>query len=324
RRRRRLPARPGRGPGPGGPLGQHPAGGRRERRVRRRRVPVPAARGAPGRQGAPGGGAPPGGGTAPAGGPRRPAGVRLRVHQAAHPGVDERGSRAAAGDPAVGGARRARAAHRARRPGDHPAHAGCRPRPRGPGRPVGARPPDRPVRALRATGPADLRRRKLTGPARSPAGDRAAAPARCHRSPDPRPTAPRWVRTGATMMPGAARDSGSGAAAPDPGTSLRPVTPDPRSAGGTNTSGMGASGPGTGPVAGAADTRVVIDVVVEAGLEGAELDQPPPDAERLVADAVALARAGRPDGADLAPPVGRYWRLTGDQEMVGRAPGELA
>src|SRR3712207_9082043 len=54
--------------------------------------------------------------------------------------------------------------------------------------------------------------------------------------------------------------------------------------------------------------------------EDSELDEPLPNAERLVAQAVALA------GADYttAPPVDRFWRFPPQQEPVGYTPeGEV-
>jgi glutamate dehydrogenase len=72
-----------------------------------------------------------------------------------------------------------------------------------------------------------------------------------------------------------------------------------------------------------AATEDVIDVVVGAGLEGTELDQAPPDAQRLIAEATAIA-GNRPAGDDeLAALVVRYWRFVSDEEMIGRTPEEL-
>ena len=57
-------------------------------------------------------------------------------------------------------------------------------------------------------------------------------------------------------------------------------------------------------------------------LEDAELDQPLPNAERLIAEAVTLA-AGRLDDSELARLVAQYWRLVSDEELAGRTPADL-
>src|SRR2546429_310810 len=50
--------------------------------------------------------------------------------------------------------------------------------------------------------------------------------------------------------------------------------------------------------------------------EDSDLHEPMPDAERLVADAVGLAG----DDLDTARLVGRYWRFSPHDELVGAAP----
>ncbi len=52
----------------------------------------------------------------------------------------------------------------------------------------------------------------------------------------------------------------------------------------------------------------------DAGSEDTELDEPVPNAERLVAQAVTLAG----DDHDAATLVARYWRFAPDEELVGR------
>jgi glutamate dehydrogenase len=54
-------------------------------------------------------------------------------------------------------------------------------------------------------------------------------------------------------------------------------------------------------------------------VEDAELDEPLPSAEGLIAQAVALAG----DDLDDAQLVGRYWRFAPDEELVGHSPEEL-
>jgi glutamate dehydrogenase len=54
-------------------------------------------------------------------------------------------------------------------------------------------------------------------------------------------------------------------------------------------------------------------------MEDAELDEPLPNAEGLIAQAVALAG----DNLDDAQLVGRYWRFAPDEELAGHAPEEL-
>ncbi len=57
----------------------------------------------------------------------------------------------------------------------------------------------------------------------------------------------------------------------------------------------------------------------EPGPEDTELDEPMPDAERLIADAVALAG----EDLDSAQLVRRYWRFAPDEELVGLTPAEM-
>jgi glutamate dehydrogenase len=54
-------------------------------------------------------------------------------------------------------------------------------------------------------------------------------------------------------------------------------------------------------------------------IEDTELDEPLPDADRLIAEAVALAG----DDLDSARLVRRYWRFAPDEELVGRTPEEM-
>ncbi len=54
-------------------------------------------------------------------------------------------------------------------------------------------------------------------------------------------------------------------------------------------------------------------------MEDAELDEPVPNAERLVAEAVALAGPGSPEAAL----VGRFWRFAPDEELVGFTAEEM-
>jgi glutamate dehydrogenase len=71
-----------------------------------------------------------------------------------------------------------------------------------------------------------------------------------------------------------------------------------------------------------------IDTIYDLGLptealtddvEDAELDEPVPNAERLVAQAVALAG----DDHDAATLVGRFWRFAPDEELVGFTAEEM-
>ena len=71
-----------------------------------------------------------------------------------------------------------------------------------------------------------------------------------------------------------------------------------------------------------------IDTIYDLGLptealaddvEDAELDEPVPNAERLVAQAVALAG----DDHDAATLVGRFWRFAPDEELIGFTAEEM-
>ncbi|MFI0795735.1 NAD-glutamate dehydrogenase [Micromonospora rubida] len=71
-----------------------------------------------------------------------------------------------------------------------------------------------------------------------------------------------------------------------------------------------------------------IDTIYDLGLPGealtddvedAELDEPVPNAERLVAQAVALAS----DDHDAATLVGRFWRFAPDEELIGFTAEEM-
>ena len=72
--------------------------------------------------------------------------------------------------------------------------------------------------------------------------------------------------------------------------------------------------PGADSAAGAGPERPGGALVREA--EDTELDEPLPDSERLVAEAVALAG----DDLDSARLVRRYWRFAPDEELVGLTP----
>jgi glutamate dehydrogenase len=61
---------------------------------------------------------------------------------------------------------------------------------------------------------------------------------------------------------------------------------------------------------------------VGVDLEDAELNQPLPNAERLIAEAVTLATA-KSDDSELPRLVAQYWRLVSDEELAGRAPADL-
>jgi glutamate dehydrogenase len=69
-------------------------------------------------------------------------------------------------------------------------------------------------------------------------------------------------------------------------------------------------------------------VVETAGLdevlaaEDNELDQPLPNAERLIAESVTLC-AAKSDDPELAKLVAQYWRLVSDEELAGRTPEDL-
>src|SRR3954452_3063814 len=83
----------------------------------------------------------------------------------------------------------------------------------------------------------------------------------------------------------------------------------------------GSSAP-AGGVEGLVGTDVV-DTPEDPTLEDAGLDQSLPDAARLIAEAVKIARANRAGGADLASLVALYWRLVPDEELIGRSPAKL-
>jgi glutamate dehydrogenase len=70
---------------------------------------------------------------------------------------------------------------------------------------------------------------------------------------------------------------------------------------------------------GAARPSNLDDTVVE----DSELDQPLPNADRLVADAVTFAAATAPDDPVLTRLVAQYWRLVPDEELVGRTCEEM-
>ena len=59
--------------------------------------------------------------------------------------------------------------------------------------------------------------------------------------------------------------------------------------------------------------------VAVAEAEDSELNEPLPDAERLVAEAVVLAG----DDLDTARLVRRYWRFAPDEELVGLSCAEM-
>jgi glutamate dehydrogenase len=61
----------------------------------------------------------------------------------------------------------------------------------------------------------------------------------------------------------------------------------------------------------------------DAGPADTGLDQPAPDVERLVAEAVEMAGTDSAVGADLAVLVALYWRLVAEEELTGRTPEEL-
>ncbi|HET8684604.1 MAG TPA: NAD-glutamate dehydrogenase, partial [Micromonosporaceae bacterium] len=63
------------------------------------------------------------------------------------------------------------------------------------------------------------------------------------------------------------------------------------------------------------DTLDLVPAATDDEVEDSELDEPVPNAERLVAQAVMLADDG--DEADL---VSRYWRFAADEELIGRSP----
>src|SRR5436305_10942858 len=70
-----------------------------------------------------------------------------------------------------------------------------------------------------------------------------------------------------------------------------------------------------------ASTRAAPDRPLAVAAEGEdnELDEPLPDAEHLVAEAVALTG----EDLDTARLVRRYWRFAPDEELVGLSCGEM-
>src|SRR5438270_1299508 len=76
-------------------------------------------------------------------------------------------------------------------------------------------------------------------------------------------------------------------------------------------------GAGTAPARGAADRPLAVPSAADA--EDSELEEPLPDAERLVDEAVALAG----DDLDTARLVRRYWRFAPDEELVGLTSAQL-
>jgi glutamate dehydrogenase len=54
-----------------------------------------------------------------------------------------------------------------------------------------------------------------------------------------------------------------------------------------------------------------------------DVEQPVPNGDRLIAEAVALAASRYPDDAELFELVALYWRLVPDEEMVGRTPESM-
>ncbi|SCL18429.1 glutamate dehydrogenase [Micromonospora nigra] len=78
----------------------------------------------------------------------------------------------------------------------------------------------------------------------------------------------------------------------------------------------------TGMTGSSIDTLYDLGLPAEAlgdDLEDAELDEPVPNAERLVAQAVALAG----DDHDAATLVGRFWRFAPDEELIGFTAEEM-
>ncbi|MFC0006037.1 NAD-glutamate dehydrogenase [Micromonospora siamensis] len=78
----------------------------------------------------------------------------------------------------------------------------------------------------------------------------------------------------------------------------------------------------TGMTGSSIDTIYDLGLPPEAladGAEDAELDEPVPNAERLVAQAVALAG----DDHDAATLVGRFWRFAPDEELIGFTAEEM-
>ena len=79
------------------------------------------------------------------------------------------------------------------------------------------------------------------------------------------------------------------------------------------------AGPATGGLARTAATAHRLD---DGLSDDTELDQPLPNAERLIAEAVTLTEATDED-PDLSTLVAQYWRLVSDEELLGRGPADL-
>ena len=85
---------------------------------------------------------------------------------------------------------------------------------------------------------------------------------------------------------------------------------------------------GRGPRQDSGVTGASVDTLYDLGLppdaltddvEDADLDEPVPNAERLVAQAVALAGADH----DAATLVDRFWRFAPDEELIGFTAAEM-
>ncbi|MBX7265479.1 NAD-glutamate dehydrogenase [Micromonospora sp. Llam7] len=90
----------------------------------------------------------------------------------------------------------------------------------------------------------------------------------------------------------------------------------------TATDGDGLDTGVTGMTGSSIDTLYDLGLPPEAladDVEDAELDEPVPNAERLVAQAVALAG----DDHDVATLVGRFWRFAPDEELIGFTAEEM-
>ncbi|SCL39239.1 glutamate dehydrogenase [Micromonospora rhizosphaerae] len=109
-----------------------------------------------------------------------------------------------------------------------------------------------------------------------------------------------------------------------PGPDLRPADTgrDDSFDSATDGDGFGRVDTGTTGMTGSSiDTVYELGVPAQALTEGedTELDEPVPNAERLVAQAVALAG----DDHDAATLVGRFWRFAPDEELIGFTPEEM-
>ena len=69
--------------------------------------------------------------------------------------------------------------------------------------------------------------------------------------------------------------------------------------------------------------RLATEPTEEDPPAGTPDDDPLPNLERLVAEAMALAATSGGSGPDLADLVNRFWRLVPDEELVGRAAAEM-